>query len=204
MTSDETAAARGAEVLDCEPSSPVPMVIALGANLGDRLATLQSGIHALAAFEGLWLDKVSPVFETAPVGGPADQPDYLNAVVLGRTRLSPLGLLLACQSVETEHGRRRAVRWGPRTLDVDIVSYDALVASGADLELPHPRAHERPFVLLPWLAADKHAVLPSATSAQRPVASILQNLVDRPEVRAGGRAPEAVRERPDLRLRVPR
>jgi len=185
--------------LDEEPAGPVDVVVALGANLGDRLATLQSAVAALAAFEGLKVRSLSPVFETAPVGGPPDQPDYLNAVLLARTRLSPLSLLAACQSVEAEHGRRRVVRWGPRTLDVDIVTYGHLVAAGADLQLPHPRAHERPFVLAPWLAADPDAVLPSP-AGPRPVAHLLAGLAGRPEGEYGA---ETVRQCPDLRLTLP-
>jgi dihydroneopterin aldolase/2-amino-4-hydroxy-6-hydroxymethyldihydropteridine diphosphokinase len=188
--------------LDEEPRQPVTAVIALGSNLGDRHATLQSAIEALAAFEGLVVQATSPVFETSPVGGPPEQRQYLNAVVLARTRLSPLGLLHACQSVETEHGRQRAVRWGPRTLDVDIVAYGDLVAAGADLEVPHPRAHERPFVLAPWLAADPAGVLPSAQGA-RPVAELLEELSSSRRNGDGARPVEVVRERADLTLRVP-
>lgn len=186
--------------LDEEPRQPVTAVIALGSNLGNRHATLQSAIEALAAFEGLVVRVASPVFETSPVGGPAQQQEYLNAVVLARTRLSPLGLLDACQSVEIEHGRQRVVRWGPRTLDVDIVAYGDLVAAGADLEVPHPRAHERPFVLAPWLAADPNGVLPSA-AGPRSVAELLAKLSARSG--NGERPVEVVRERADLRLRVP-
>lgn len=147
--------------LDEEPSAPVQAVLALGVNLGDREATLQSALDALAAYEGLHLEAVSPVFETSPVGGP-DQPDYLNAVALARTRLSPLALLAACQEVEAEHGRARIVRWGPRTLDVDIVTYGEIVASTPVLTLPHPRAAERAFVLVPWALLEPDAVLPGS------------------------------------------
>ncbi len=185
--------------LDEEPARPVRVVIALGANLGERLEALQSAVASLASFEGITVVAISPVFETSPVGGPPDQPDYLNAVVLARTRLSPLGLLAACQSVEAEHGRRRVVRWGPRTLDVDIVTYGDLVASGADLQLPHPRAQERPFVLAPWLAADAAATLPSP-DGPRPVADLLEALRDKAPGEYGA---ERVRECPDLRLRLP-
>ncbi len=183
--------AADALALDEEPDGPVRVVVALGANLGERLATLQSAVDALAAFEGVRVDAVSPVYETAPVGGP-EQPEYLNAVVLARTRLSPLGLLAAGQSVEADHGRKRVVRWGPRTLDVDIVAYGDLVAAGADLQLPHPRAHERAFVLTPWLAVDGDAVLPTPDGLL-PVAGLLAGLPDA----------EAVVRRDDLVLHVP-
>lgn len=180
-----------ADGLDEYPAGPVRAVIALGANLGDRLATLQAGLDDLGGFEGVRLRTVSPVVETAPVGGP-DQPDYLNAVLLVETTLSPLELLAACQQVENEHGRTRAVRWGPRTLDLDVISYDQLIAATLELVLPHPRAGERAFVLAPWLAADPDAELPTPDGAV-PVAELLARAPDR----------DGIRRRPDLTLRVP-
>lgn len=185
-----TAAAEG---LDENPAHPVPAVLALGANLGDRLATLQSALEGLADFEGVHLLEVSPVVETAPVGGP-DQPDYLNAVLLVETTLSPLELLAACQQVETERGRTRVIRWGPRTLDLDLIAYDQLIAATApQLVLPHPRAGERAFVLAPWAAMDPAATLPTE-GGPVPVAELLAKAPDR----------DGVRRRPDLNLQVPR
>lgn len=181
-----------AEGLDEHPVRPVHAVVALGANLGDRLATLQAALDDLAGFEGVRLRTVSPVVETPPVGGP-EQPDYLNAVLLVETTLSPLELLAACQQVESEHGRTRTVRWGPRTLDLDIISYDTLVAVTPELLLPHPRAGERAFVLDPWLAVDPDAALPGADGVV-PVADLLASAPDR----------DGLRRRPDLTLRVPR
>ncbi|HET9654237.1 MAG TPA: 2-amino-4-hydroxy-6-hydroxymethyldihydropteridine diphosphokinase [Kineosporiaceae bacterium] len=180
------------ERVDEHPARPAPAVLALGANLGDRLATLQSAVDELAGFEGVRLVAASPVVETEPVGGP-EQPDFLNAVLLVETTLSPLELLAACQQVETDHGRRRIVRWGPRTLDVDLIAYEGLVADTAALTLPHPRAGERAFVLDPWLAADPQAALPGPDGAV-PVAQLL--------ARAGDR--EGLRHRPELALKVPR
>ena len=180
-----------ADGLDTHPAHPVRAVVALGANLGDRFATLQSALDDLAGFEGIRLQAVSPVVETAPVGGPA-QPDYLNAVLLVDTTLSPLGLLAACQQVESEHGRTRPVRWGPRTLDLDLIRYDDLVAASPDLQVPHPRAAERAFVLDPWLAVDPEATLPGPDGEHRSVAELLPSAPDR----------EGLRRRPDLTLRA--
>lgn len=178
--------------LDEQPAGPVPAVVALGANLGDRLRTLQAALDDLDGYEGVHVFVVSPVVETAPVGGP-EQPDYLNAVTLLETTLSPLELLAACQQVEAEHGRTRDVRWGPRTLDLDLIVYDRLVAASPELLLPHPRAGERAFVLDPWLAADPQACLPGPDGGEIAVADLL----DRAPDRAG------LRHRPDLCLQAP-
>lgn len=181
---------------DEPPAGPVPAVLALGSNLGDRVATLRSAVAALDAADGVHVVRVSPVVETDPVG--PEQPDYLNAVVLVETTLSPLALLAACQRVEDAHGRERLVRWGARTLDVDVVDVAGAVASGPGLDLPHPRARERAFVLVPWLAADPDAVLPGPDGPAR-VADLLAALdADAP----GG--PAGVRPRPDVALAVPR
>ena len=102
---------------------------------------------------------VSPVYETAPVGGPA-QPDYLNAVLVIETGLAPRDLLAATQRIEADFGRVRAERFGPRTLDIDIVSFAGDVSDDPVLTLPHPRAHERAFVLAPWHDLDPAASLP--------------------------------------------
>ena len=132
-------------------------VLALGANLGDPAAALQEAVDALAgAGEVL---AVSGVYRTAPVGGP-EQPDYLNAVVLLETALAPRELLAFAHSVEAAAGRERLVRWGPRTLDVDVIAYDDVVSSDPSLTLPHPRAHERGFVLAPWAEVAPTASIP--------------------------------------------
>ncbi len=177
--------------LDEAPARPVRAVLALGTNLGDRAATLQAAVLDLDAFEGVRVLAASPVVETDPVGGPG-QPDYLNAVLVVETTLSALDLLAACQQVEAEHGRSRSVRWGPRTLDVDVVDYEGTLAATSVLVLPHPRAAERAFVLVPWLAVDGDAVLPTGGGPVA-VADLLGRLGD-----DGG-----VRARPDLRLEVP-
>lgn len=139
-----------------------PVVVAIGSNMGDPLETIQNAVSAL--WLALDLKSASRVYETAPVGGPA-QSAYLNAVVVGTTSLSPQRLLRTLQDIELDHGRVRKERWGPRTLDLDLIQYgdpvfDTDVRLGTDaLTLPHPRAHERAFVLVPWVDADAEAAL---------------------------------------------
>jgi 2-amino-4-hydroxy-6-hydroxymethyldihydropteridine diphosphokinase len=141
---------------DAEPRS---VVLALGSNLGDRRDILQGSVDAIAAIPEVQLMAVSPVYETVPVGGPP-QPDYLNAVLLARTTLPSRALLDWLHSVEAAFNRVRQVRWGPRTLDIDIITVDRELSSDPALTLPHPRAHERAFVLAPWHDVDADAVLP--------------------------------------------
>ncbi|HEX3921183.1 MAG TPA: 2-amino-4-hydroxy-6-hydroxymethyldihydropteridine diphosphokinase [Streptosporangiaceae bacterium] len=136
-----------------------PVVLALGSNLGDRLANLQGGVDALAAGPGLRDVAVSPVYQTAPVGGP-DQPDYLNAVLVAATTLPARAILDRGQAAEAALRRVRTVRWGPRTLDVDIIVYGDEISDDPELTLPHPRAHERAFVLAPWHDLAPDAVIP--------------------------------------------
>jgi 2-amino-4-hydroxy-6-hydroxymethyldihydropteridine diphosphokinase len=135
------------------------VVLALGSNLGDRLASLQGGVDALCARPGLSGVQVSPVYETAPVGGPA-QPEYLNAVLVAATTLSARAVLDRCQEAENALGRVRTERWGPRRIDVDVIVYGTEVSDDPELTLPHPRAHERAFVLAPWHDVDPGAVIP--------------------------------------------
>ena len=135
------------------------VVFALGSNLGDRLGCLQAGVDALTADRQIRASAVSGVYETSPVGGP-EQPDYLNAVLIAVSPLPARALLDRSQAAERASGRVRTVRWGPRTLDIDIITCDAETSTDPALTLPHPRAHERAFVLLPWLDADASAELP--------------------------------------------
>ncbi len=123
--------------------------IALGANLGNRSATLASAIRTLTTEHAVMLRAASGLYETSAVGGPAGQPDYLNAVVAIATRLPPHDLLDALLQIERLHGRRRDVRHGPRTLDLDLLLYDDCVIEDDRLQVPHPRAHLRRFVLTP-------------------------------------------------------
>jgi len=132
------------------------VALSLGSNLGDSAATLQGAIDALASADGLELIAVSRVFETDPVGGP-EQDDYLNAVAIGRTALEPHALLALTQSIEQDFHRERTVHWGPRTLDIDILALGEVVLHDPDLQIPHPRAHERGFVLVPWADVDPSA-----------------------------------------------
>lgn len=146
-------------------------VFSLGSNQGDRLATLQGAVNTLAATPGLDVVAVSSVYETDPVGGP-EQADYLNAVVVADTALTPRVLLERAQAVEEGYGRTRDVRWGPRTLDVDVITVGDLMVDEPDLQVPHPRARERAFVLVPWCEADPDASLPGAGQVQRLLESV--------------------------------
>ncbi|WP_433247549.1 2-amino-4-hydroxy-6-hydroxymethyldihydropteridine diphosphokinase [Streptosporangium sp. CA-135522] len=134
------------------------VVLALGSNLGERFDTLQGALDVLFDAPELDFVEVSPVYETDPVGGPEQGP-YLNAVVIAQTTLEPRTLLDRAQGVENAFGRVRAERWGARTLDVDLIAVGDVVSDDPDLTLPHPRAHERAFVLVPWSQADPDAVL---------------------------------------------
>ncbi|MEQ4715779.1 2-amino-4-hydroxy-6-hydroxymethyldihydropteridine diphosphokinase [Nonomuraea sp. B19D2] len=136
------------------------VVLALGSNLGPRFQTLQGAVDTLFDAPGLEFVKASPVYETDPVGGPAGQKPYLNAVVIAETTLPPRTLLERAQSVENAFGRVRAERWGPRTLDIDLIVVGDTVCDDPELTLPHPLAHERAFVLVPWVKADPDGVVP--------------------------------------------
>jgi 2-amino-4-hydroxy-6-hydroxymethyldihydropteridine diphosphokinase len=137
---------------------PSRAVVGLGSNLGNRLAHLQAALDLLTARPRVAVQAVSPVYETEPVGGPP-QPAYLNAVALLSVRLEPAELLEALQAVEAAQGRVRQERWGPRTLDLDLVAQPPYAGRYGALTLPHPRAHQRPFVLRPWLDVDPAAIL---------------------------------------------
>ncbi len=136
-------------------------VLSLGANLGDRAGTLRA---ALAALAGDGLVARSTLYETPP-WGPVEQPPYLNAVAVVRGDRDAAGWLARAHELEQAAGRTREVRWGARTLDVDVVAVTGdddrpVVSDDPELTLPHPRAHERAFVLVPWLALDPEATLP--------------------------------------------
>jgi 2-amino-4-hydroxy-6-hydroxymethyldihydropteridine diphosphokinase len=150
------------------------VILALGSNLGERGDTLASAVEQLVDHEQVRLLKVSPIVQTAPVGGP-EQPDYLNMVIEVETDLEPYALLEHCQVVEEAHQRRRSVRWGPRTLDVDVITYGDVVSGDPELTIPHPRAAQRAFVLQPWAWMDSAAVL-----SGRPVAELAAEADDLP------------------------
>lgn len=164
-------------------SGPVrDVALALGSNMGDSAAILQGAIDDLAAVDGLELLDVSPVYQTDPVGGPA-QDRYLNAVVVGRTSLEALTLLAVAQRVESAWHRVRGVRWGPRTLDIDILALGGEQRDDAELTLPHPRAHERAFVLVPWGDVDPGAVIAGHGTVRDLLASVDAGGVRRTDVR---------------------
>ncbi|WP_432822391.1 2-amino-4-hydroxy-6-hydroxymethyldihydropteridine diphosphokinase [Trichloromonas sp.] len=125
--------------------------LALGANLGDRLATFRQTRAALDRHAEIEVTGASAIFETDPVGGPAGQGAYLNAVLRVATTLAPDALLAACHELELRFGRIRQERWGARTLDVDLLLYADVTCAGPELTLPHPRLHLRRFVLAPLL-----------------------------------------------------
>lgn len=135
------------------------VVLSIGSNVGDRFSQLRAAVRTICETAGLRLVAVSPVYETEPVGGP-EQDEFLNAVVVVETQQGPEQLLELAQQLERQAGRVRRERWGPRELDVDLVCVGDEVRNDARLVLPHPRAHERAFVLAPWLDVDRSARLP--------------------------------------------
>lgn len=167
--------------------SPVPalpggvsVVLALGSNLGDRAGTLIGATRAIADLEGLDLVGVSPVFESAavkPGGIDPEAPSYLNAVVTARYTGDPYTLLDAVNAIEHDLGRVRAERWGDRTIDIDIIVFGDLRLADERLTIPHPRAAERDFVLVPWLQLDPDAVIPGRGR----VDMLLANIGDGPK-----------------------
>jgi 2-amino-4-hydroxy-6-hydroxymethyldihydropteridine diphosphokinase len=131
-------------------------VVALGANIGSPREQMDVAVALLR--EATQVIAVSTYFVTKPVGGP-EQPDYLNAVCILESELPALDLLAVLQGIEKSLGRERDVRWGPRTIDLDLIQYGSLLSAAAELELPHPRAHERRFVLEPWYEIEPDAIL---------------------------------------------
>jgi 2-amino-4-hydroxy-6-hydroxymethyldihydropteridine diphosphokinase len=135
-------------------------VLSLGSNLGNSEEILSSAAEALN--EVSEVIALSSFYQTRPVGGPP-QPDFINAVVIIETNLEPEELLLVAQAIEGAHGRERnenSVKWGPRFLDIDLIKCDEMLVNSPDLTIPHPRAHEREFVLRPWNEIDPAATLP--------------------------------------------
>ncbi|MDH6441023.1 2-amino-4-hydroxy-6-hydroxymethyldihydropteridine diphosphokinase [Streptomyces sp. SAI-144] len=177
------------DAADTTLHNPKRAVLSLGSNLGNRLETLQGAIDALEDTPGVRIKAVSPVYETQPWGVPADsQPSYFNAVVVLKTTLPPSSLLERAHAVEEAFNRVRDERWGPRTLDVDIVAYAEVVSDDPVLTLPHPRAHERAFVLVPWHDVEPEAQLPG----RGPVAELLDTVTR-----------NGVEPRKDLELQLP-
>jgi len=136
------------------------VVLALGSNLGDRAANLQGAVNALADTPDLKVVGVSPVYENAPVGTPDGSPDFFNAVVVADSTQSARTLLERALAIEDAFGRVRGEPGAPRTLDVDLIVVGDRIVDEPDFVLPHPRAHERSFVIVPWLSVDADGELP--------------------------------------------
>lgn len=138
-------------------------MLAIGGNLGDRVANIFAAVEALRETKGIKVRGVSPMVESHAVteaGVDDSKPNYINAVVKIDTKLKPKKLLREVRRIESQLGRVRIERWGSRTMDIDIITYGDVIKSKKKLELPHPRAFERAFVLVPWMLLDAEAVLP--------------------------------------------
>jgi 2-amino-4-hydroxy-6-hydroxymethyldihydropteridine diphosphokinase len=131
-------------------------VISLGANIGDPKAQMDIAVALLR--EALEVTAISEYFSTKPVSD-IEQPDYLNAICIAESELPALDLLAVLHGIEKSLGRERLEKWGPRTIDLDLIQYGSLLSSADELTLPHPRAHERRFVLEPWISIDPEAIL---------------------------------------------
>ena len=153
-----------------------PVVLALGSNMGDTRETLFRAIADIRALEGISVENTSSVYDTTALtstGYDETRPRYANQVVSIHTVWSPEKLLSHLQTVEARHGRQRTDdRWADRTLDIDIITYGAIALHTELLTIPHPRAHERLFVLEPWLELDREAELPG----RGPVAELVESL----------------------------
>lgn len=131
-------------------------VIALGANLGNPKENLDLAVALLR--EASDFKAISPYYTTKPIGGP-EQPDYLNAICIIDSELPAMDLLSLLQGIEKSLGRVREIHWGPRSIDLDLIQYGGLLSKAEELQLPHPRAHERRFVLQPWFEIEPDAIL---------------------------------------------
>ena len=148
----------------------ISAILALGGNLGDRYQNIRGAIKALDAIDGIDVIAKSKLVESVALtesGLDDSKPAYLNGVVKVETTLKPKQLLAAIRQIETDYGRIRVERWGSRTLDIDIIVYGDVLKSGKQLTLPHPRAFERSFVLVPWASLDPDAILPGHGSVAR-------------------------------------
>ncbi|MDO5746700.1 MAG: 2-amino-4-hydroxy-6-hydroxymethyldihydropteridine diphosphokinase [Actinomycetaceae bacterium] len=160
--SDYEAVLRGADGgIDDVPSAPLSVVIALGANLGEPIKTLRKAIADISQLEGVGLESVGTLIRTEPVVKQQQdaQPDYFNTVIGIQSVLSPRQLFHRLQDIEQKYGRERKERWGARTIDIDLIDIKGIVSEDPELTIPHPRAHERAFVLMPWTAIEPNARL---------------------------------------------
>jgi len=146
-------------------------IVALGANIGDPQSNLDVAVALLK--EASEVLKVSSYYTTEPVGGP-EQPDYLNAVVILESDLPAMDLLSLLHGIEKSLGRERIEHWGPRTIDCDLIQYGSILSESAELMLPHPRAHERRFVLEPWYEVEPEGIL----LTHGPIRELLAQLKD--------------------------
>ncbi|RJS61037.1 2-amino-4-hydroxy-6-hydroxymethyldihydropteridine diphosphokinase [Bacillus sp. PK3_68] len=153
--------------------------LSLGTNIGDRLANLQMAIHLLHSQDVITIEKLSSIYETEPVGY-TDQPAFLNMVIQISTSLSAEELLELCLSVEQKLGRVREFRWGPRIIDLDILLYNQDNIESEKLIVPHPRMHERAFVLVPLIEIDPTICFPGS---DRPLEKVLSSMQEREGVR---------------------
>ncbi|MGI9523999.1 MAG: 2-amino-4-hydroxy-6-hydroxymethyldihydropteridine diphosphokinase [Hyphomicrobiaceae bacterium] len=124
-------------------------LIALGSNVGDRLAHLRAAVTQIGDLDDISIVAVSALYETSPIGGPSEQSPYFNAAILAESQSRPGNLLRSLHQIEGSRQRTRDVRWGPRTLDLDLLVFGDVVSASDDLQLPHPRLHQRRFVLAP-------------------------------------------------------
>lgn len=174
-----TAATPAAMVAAAPTDSAMLAYIGIGANLGDARANVEDAIARLARLPQSTLVRVSALYRTAPIDSSGD--DYINAVAALETALSAHALLAALRDIEQAHGRERPYRNAPRTLDLDLLLYgDALIDDLPTLAVPHPRMHERAFVLAPLAEIAPDAVIPSRAGAPRRVASLLAGVADQP------------------------
>jgi 2-amino-4-hydroxy-6-hydroxymethyldihydropteridine diphosphokinase len=145
-------------------------VVALGSNLGDRFDYLQKAVNEINSLTDIEILEISSVYETLPVGGP-EQGNYLNAVVTLNTKFEAEELLLKLLLIELNLGRQREIAWGPRTIDLDLICFEDQTINLENLVLPHPRAHERCFVIKPWLEIE-----PKARIGNTEIREFLKNL----------------------------
>ncbi len=152
--------------------------LGLGGNLGEPFAAFQRARKFLADHPLITAIQSSPVYQTPPIGGPAGQPDYLNAVLMITTSLRPQDLLTLCQTLEKSAGRVRRERWGARTLDIDLLLYDDQITSDRDIQIPHPRMKDRHFVLLPLVDLAPEFSHPESGLSMRELLNLLPPATD--------------------------